>query len=517
MFAVFSYLTSNLHKIDTKMKKNFFRTLPKHWYIAIGMIVGIAFGVLFKVPSNDITISFVDGNSLRLQEWNLIAIQNNAKDSREFKPVDAGLLIKYVKTKIVPSQYYPNLFVYYNNGGYATYASVADIKKTPSIVSYIKPLGDMFLRLLGFVAVPLVLCSLIVGAASLKDIKQVGRIGLKTLTIFMVTTTLAIAIGLALANTIQPGLTLSPELKTQMLEASSSASLSEKMQQNLSIDLVDFVVSIVPKNPIDAMAKGEMIQIVFIAIFFGVALTMIPKEQSEKVIGVFDGISSTLIKMVEIIMNFAPIGVFALLAATVSDFGFEIVSTLAWYMITVLSGLLILILFVYAPMVRYYGGIPFKTFFSSIREVQAVAFGTSSSAATLPVTIDTVENKMKVPGSISRFVLPLGATINMDGTALYQGVATLFIAQVFGLHLDFTQQLTVVFTAVLASIGTAPVPGVGLVMLIIILRSVHVPVEGIALIMGVDRILDMCRTINNVTGDIATTIVVAKSEGVLTN
>jgi len=481
------------------------------------MIVGIAFGVLFKVPSNDITISFVDGNSLRLQEWNLIAIQNNAKDSREFKPVDAGLLIKYVKTKIIPSQYYPNLFVYYNNGGYATYASVADIKKTPSIVSYIKPLGELFLRLLGFVAVPLVLCSLIVGAASLKDIKQVGRIGLKTLTIFMVTTTLAVVIGLVLANTIQPGLTLSPEIKAQMLESANSVSLSEKMQQDLSIDLVDFVVSIVPKNPIDAMAKGDMLQIVFIAIFFGVALTMIPKEQSEKVIGVFDGISTTLIKMVEIIMNFAPIGVFALLAVTVSDFGFEIVSTLAWYMLTVIAGLLIIMLFVYAPMVRFYGGISFKTFFSSIREVQAVAFGTSSSAATLPVTIDTVENKMKVPGSIARFVLPLGATINMDGTALYQGVATLFIAQVFGINLDFTQQITVVFTSVLASIGTAPVPGVGLVMLIIILRAVHVPVEGIALIMGVDRVLDMCRTINNVTGDITTAIVVAKSEGVLTN
>jgi proton glutamate symport protein len=499
------------------MKKNFLRSLPNHWFISIGMVLGIVVGVLFKVPANDVTISFVDGTSVRLQEWNLVAIQNNAKDSKEFKATDVSLLIKYVKSNIVPSKSYPTLYVFYNNGGNASYGSVADIKKTPSIVSYIKPLGDLFLRLLGFVAVPLVLCSLIVGAASLKDIKQVGRIGLKTLTIFMVTTTLAITIGLVLANTIQPGLTLSPELKTQMLEASTSASLSEKMQQNLSIDLVDFVVSIVPKNPIDAMAKGEMIQIVFIAIFFGIALTLIPKTQSEKVVGVLDGISSTLIKMVEIIMMVAPIGVFALLASTVSDFGFEIVSTLSWYMATVLGGLVFMVVFVYAPMVRYYGGIPFGTFFKAIREVQAVAFGTSSSAATLPVTIDTVEKKLKVPNSIAGFVLPLGATINMDGTALYQGVATLFIAQVFGLNLDITQQLTVVFTAVLASIGTAPVPGVGLVMLIIILRSVHVPVEGIALIMGVDRVLDMCRTISNVTGDIATTIVVAKSEGVLTN
>ena len=498
------------------MKKNFLRNLPNHWFITLGMVLGIVVGVLFKVPANDVTISFVDGNSVRLQEWNMVAIQNNAKDSKEFKATDVALLIKYVKSKIVPSQSYPTLYVFYNNGGNASYGSVADIKKSPSIVSYIKPLGDLFLRLLGFVAVPLVLCSLIVGAASLKDIKQVGRIGLKTLTIFMVTTTLAITIGLVLANTIQPGLTLSPELKTQMLEASSSASLSEKMQQNLSIDLVDFVVSIVPKNPIDAMAKGEMIQIVFIAIFFGIALTLIPKTQSEKVIGVLDGISSTLIKMVEIIMMVAPLGVFALLASTVSDFGFEIVSTLSWYMATVLLGLIIM-MFVYGVMVRYYGGIPFGTFYKAIREVQAVAFGTSSSAATLPVTIDTVEKKLKVPNSIAGFVLPLGATINMDGTALYQGVATLFIAQVFGLNLDITQQLTVVFTAVLASIGTAPVPGVGLVMLIIILRSVHVPVEGIALIMGVDRVLDMCRTISNVTGDIATTIVVAKSEGVLTN
>ncbi len=499
------------------MKKNILRSIPNHWLITIGMVLGVLVGVLFKVPATDLSISFVDVNSLRLQEWSVVSVQTNLNDKKDFKPEDSQLLLKYIKSKVVPSVSYPSLFVTYNNGGKASYLSVAEAKKSTSIVSYIKPFGDLFLRMLGFVAVPLVLASLIVGAASLKDIQQVGRIGLKTLAIFMVTTTVAITIGLVLANTIQPGLTLSPEIKTQMLEASTSASLADKMQQNLSIDLVDFVVSIVPKNPIDAMAKGEMIQIVFIAIFFGIALTLIPKSKSAPVVSFFEGVSATLIRMVEMIMLVAPIGVFALLASTVSDFGFEIVSTLTWYIVTVLGGLLIMMLLVYAPMVRYYGKIPYKTFFSAIREVQAVAFGTSSSAATLPVTIDTVEKKLNVSPSIAGFVLPLGATINMDGTALYQGVATIFIAQVFGINLDITQQLTVVLTAVLASIGTAPVPGVGLVMLIIILRSVHVPVEGIALIMGVDRILDMCRTISNVTGDIATTIVVAKSEEVSTN
>jgi proton glutamate symport protein len=219
-----------------------------------------------------------------------------------------------------------------------------------------------------------------------------------------------------------------------------------------------------------------------------------------------------MIKMVEIIMKIAPIGVFALMASTIADFGFEILSTLVWYILAVIIGLLIQTVIVYPALVKFIGKFSVPEFFRGIRNAQAIAFSTSSSAATLPVTLDCVENNLKAPKKIAGFVLPLGATINMDGTALYQGVAAIFIAQVYGIDLGLSGQLTIIFTAVLASIGTAPVPGVGIIMLVMILQSVNIPPQGIALILGVDRILDMMRTVTNVTGDSAVTMAVAGSE-----
>ena len=288
-----------------------------------------------------------------------------------------------------------------------------------------------------------------------------------------------------------------------------------RIDQDISIDVVDYFVNLVPKNVIEAMAGAEMLQIIFFALMLGIALLFIDKEKAKRVTGFFDGIAEAMIKMVDLIMLIAPYAVFALIAATISVFGFGILKTLIWYVVAVVGGLAVQTFVVYPILLKLLTrGVSLSQFYRAMRPAQLLAFTTSSSAATLPVTIEQCE-KIGAPKSVTGFVLPLGATINMDGTALYQGVAAVFIAQVFGMDLTIAQQLTIVLTATLASIGTAPVPGVGIIMLIIVLRSVGVPETGVALILGVDRILDMCRTATNVTGDATATMFVASSEGVL--
>jgi len=259
-----------------------------------------------------------------------------------------------------------------------------------------------------------------------------------------------------------------------------------------------------------------MVQIVFFAVMVGLILTMIRKEKAAPVLNFFDGLSDVMIKMVDVIMIIAPIGVFALIASTVSEFGFEILETLIWYTLVVIFGLALHTFGTYGLLIRLLTKVKYSAFFKGIRRAQTIAFSTSSSAATLPVTMECCQDNLGISKSITSFVLPLGATINMDGTALYQGVAAVFIAQVFGFDLTISQQLTIVFTAVLASIGTAPVPGVGIIMLIIILKSVGIPQEGIALILGMDRILDMCRTVTNITGDALAASFIASTENEIT-
>jgi Na+/H+-dicarboxylate symporter len=257
------------------------------------------------------------------------------------------------------------------------------------------------------------------------------------------------------------------------------------------------------------------LQIVFFALMVGVSLTMIGKEKAAHVVGFFDGFSDLMIQMVDLIMKIAPYGVFALISATVGEFGFDILRTLAWYAGTLVVGFALHQFVTLGLLVKIFGGMNPRRFFRGIKEVMLIAFSSSSSAATLPVNMECCEKNLGVPKHIASFVLPLGATVNMDGTSMYQAVATVFIAQVYGTELNLAAQLTIVLTAVLASIGTAPVPGVGLIMLIIVLRSVNVPEEGIALILGIDRILDMCRTVLNVSGDAVVAVIISKQEGVL--
>lgn len=492
--------------------------LPKialHYQILFALIAGALFGAIFKIDQNKIIINLLSDNQVSIQiidNWESVSIKSvNNVDYviAHFDNINSNSLVKFFSNRTDKNKL--KLEFEISKEQIITVENINSISKEKTIAIRLKPIGDLFIRLLSFLAIPLVLSSLIVGASSLEDFKKLGRIGTKTFALYLATTAIAITIGLTIANLIAPGEKIETDTKNRLIAAYSDET-SDKIISNLDVDIVDFIVNIVPRNPFHALANGNMLQIVFFAVFFGLMLTFIKRESAEPVIGFFKGVSELMIKMVDFIMVIAPYGVFALIASTVADFGFEILSTLIWYILAVILGLAIQTLLIYPGMLKMFTKRRIKDFFLGIRDAQIIAFSTSSSAATLPVTMECLEENLKVPKKITGFVLPLGATINMDGTALYQGVAAVFIAQVYGIDLSLTDQLTIVFTAVLASIGTAPVPGVGIIMLVMILQAVHIPPEGIALILGVDRILDMARTISNISGDAAVTLSVAEGE-----
>ncbi|MEO0479291.1 MAG: dicarboxylate/amino acid:cation symporter [Planctomycetota bacterium] len=456
----------------------------------------------------------------------------------------------------------------------------------------LKPVGKIFLNLLKMIAVPLVFFSLVAGVASLNDTAKLGRIGGKTIGLYLGTTAVAITIGLIVVNLIGPGKGLDEATRnsllergrqekafervreqdasqrvdprvfalrqladglrraeeqagqvdtsagvdrTQLLEAAdrfdAAAELAEaRVKAELAEDssgggvsIVDELVKIVPTNPFESLATAEMLQVVFFSLLLGVALVRLAQTRPEvqKVVDLFQILADAVIDMVTLIMKIAPIGVFALLATLVTDLGRDvealqdIAGALLSYMAAVVLALALHGLIVYGSLLAIFTKVKPLSFLKAMAPAQLLAFSSSSSGATLPVTIRCVEENLGVDEEVSSFVLPLGATINMDGTGLYQGVAAVFIANVMGYDLDFADQVSIVLTAALASIGTAAVPGVGIVLLTIVLAKLNIPLEGIALILGVDRPLDMCRTVLNVSGDATVTTVVASSEGML--
>jgi proton glutamate symport protein len=385
------------------------------------------------------------------------------------------------------------------------------------VLTYIKPVGSAFIRLISMVVVPLVFTSLLVGTASLSDVRKLGRIGAKTLAYYLCTTTIAISIGLLLANVLRPGMGLSREVQTRLTESSAQDADARIEAAGKKPTVTDVLLNIIPTNPIEAFVEGKMLQIIFFALLTGICLTLIPANRSEPVINLFEGINDVIVQMVHLIMKLAPYGVFALVSAVVADFGLEILFLLLKYSIVVIVGLVLHVTIVYSSAIKLFSRQKIKTFFKGIRPAQLIAFSTGSSSATLPVTMECTERDLGVPREICSFALPLGATMNMDGTALYQGVSAVFIAQVFNMGLTFAQQLTIVLTATLASIGTAGTPGAGVITLAIVLKSIGVPLEGIAIILGAERILDMCRSVVNVTGDASCAVVVAATEGELKN
>ncbi len=392
-------------------------------------------------------------------------------------------------------------------------------------INYIKPIGTIFINALKMIAVPLVLASLIVGVSNLGDISKLSRIGSKTIITYLVTTVLAVTIGLGLVNLFQPGKSLPLETKENLMSLYVDAVGSKTMQaaELKEKSPLQPLVDIVPENVVEAAGdNASMLRVVFFAIIMGIALLQIPKGKAQPVIAFFDGLNDVIIKIVGFIMLIAPYGVFALMASLIVEIAGEnpdsavvLLLALLKYSLVVVGGLLIMVFLIYPLILKSFTKINYLDFFKAIRPAQLLAFSTSSSSATLPVTMRQVENEIGVSEEVSSFVLPLGATINMDGTSLYQGVAAVFIAQALGMDLSLVQQLTIVLTATLASIGSAGVPGAGLIMLIIVLESINVPAAGIALIIAPDRILDMFRTVVNVTGDAVVCCIVASTEGEL--
>jgi Na+/H+-dicarboxylate symporter len=390
---------------------------------------------------------------------------------------------------------------------------------------WIAPFGTVFLNALKLIAVPLVLASLVTGVASLSDLRKLSRIGGKTIAIYLATTTVAVTLGLLLVNVIRPGSQVPAEMRVE-LEQTYAADASTRQEGALAAQdrgPLQLLVDIVPENAFAAMMNNaNMLQVVFLALFLGIGLVQVSETQARPLLRVFESLTEVIIRLVDLIMLFAPIGVFALLAGTITsvagnDLGriVGLIGALGVYSLTVILGLSLQMFVVYPTLLRLFSPMRLKTFFAGLAPVQLVAFSTSSSGATLPLTMERARDKLGVSEEVASFVLPLGATINMDGTALYQAIAAVFIAQALGMDLTVVQQLTIVLTAVLASIGTAAVPGAGIIMLVIILEAIGVPSAGIALILGVDRILDMLRTVTNVTGDVAVATVVAASEGQL--
>jgi proton glutamate symport protein len=378
----------------------------------------------------------------------------------------------------------------------------------------IKPVGDAFINLLIMVVVPLVMASLIVGTASLGDLRKLGRIGLKTVAFYLAATAVAVALGLVAGEIFSPGAGLDPAVKASMLADYAGVSAEQLARATQKPTIGELLVRIIPRNPFKAMADTEFLQIIFFALLFGIALTILSEQRRKPVVDFLETVNDAMIVLVKLVMRVAPIGVFALIAAVAAQFGYGVLVTLLKYVLVTI-GTMVLFTVTFYPATLHFAGMSPAYFFKHFYEVMLFAFTTSSSNATLPINLQVSEEKLGVPNEIASFVLPLGATVNMNGTAIYQGVSTIFIAQVFGIDLGLTDLLTVVLTATLASIGAAGVPGIGFVTLTIVLLQLGIPAEGIALVVGVERILDMTRTTVNVTGDTVCAVLVAKTEGEL--
>lgn len=386
------------------------------------------------------------------------------------------------------------------------------------IGDWIKPFGTIFINALKLIAIPLILAALIKGISDLKDIASVSKMGIRTISIYIVTTVLAVSIGLAVVSIVKPGGSINPDTRNELVEAYGGEAEMKRQdaEKQKSAGPLQALIDLVPENIFSAASSNRnMLQVIFFSVFFGIGLILIPEEKSKTVKDFVDGFNEVILKMVDLIMLAAPYGVFALLAALVVEApSADLFAALGLYAFCVVLGLLLMI-GAYILLVKVFTGKSPSFFLNGIAPAQLLAFSTSSSAATLPVTMERVTEHLGVEEEVSSFVLPIGATINMDGTSLYQAVAAVFIAQAFGMELSFGTQLGIIATATLASIGSAAVPGAGMVMLVGVLGYAGIPEAGLALIFAVDRPLDMCRTVVNVTGDATVSMLVAKSQGKL--
>jgi len=381
------------------------------------------------------------------------------------------------------------------------------------ITNWVKPFGTIFINSLKLIAIPLILASLIKGISDLKDISKLSSMGGLTITTYLTTTVIAVSIGLLVVNGFKPGNTISDETRTELVQAYSNDADQKReiAQEKKESGPLQPLVDLVPSNFLGAASDNKnMLQVIFFSILFGIAMILIPETKSKPVKSFFDSLNDVILKIIDLIMLCAPYGVFALLASLIVEApNIDLLKSLLLYSVTLLAGLFIVII-VYLMIIKFFLRRNLKEFIDGILPAQLVAFSTSSSAATLPVTMDRVHNHLGVKKEVSSFVLPIGATINMDGTAVYQAVAAVFIAQAFGLELSLVDQLGIISTATLASIGAAAVPSAGIIVLVIVLAQAGIPEAGLALIFAVDRPLDMFRTVVNVTGDAMVSLIVSK-------
>ena len=371
------------------------------------------------------------------------------------------------------------------------------------------PVGKAFIKLIKMIVIPLVFSSLLVGTASMNNIKKLGNIGARTFVFYIVSTALAITLGLLIANMIRPGSDIPVEVQTELrydYEQEADEKVTRAVERPSTIDLL---LDIIPENPAQSMADGKMLQIIFFALMSGVAVTYLSGEKKKIILTFFEGITDITIKIVEVIMKLAPYGVFALVASVIGAYGTTIILTLLSYFVTTLLALLVHVFIFNSAVIKIFTNLRLSEFWRGIYPALLVAFSTSSSSATIPVSIECAEKNLNARSEVASFVLPLGATINMDGTAIFQGVSAIFIANIYGIELTLVDQFTIIFTATLASIGTAGAPQVGIIMLTLVLQSIGIPLEGIALILGVERFLDMARTTVNVTSDLSCTSLIS--------
>ncbi|MFO7894881.1 MAG: dicarboxylate/amino acid:cation symporter [Longimicrobiales bacterium] len=395
-------------------------------------------------------------------------------------------------------------------------ANVFGLEWLQAILGGIEPIGTAFIRLITMVVVPLVAASLLIGTASLGDLRKLGRIGGKTVAYYMTTTAVAVTIGIVLSNVVQPGSGIDEQTRDTLSEQFADQAGESMALAAEKPPVVETLLNMIPRNPVQAAAEMDLLPLIIFMILFGAAITLVEEEKKNAVLMFAEGVNDAVMVLIDWIMKLAPYAVFALIAAVVAQFGLDLLQSLLIYTLTVTAALLLHAFITYGSVIRFLVKMNPATFFKRIIEAPVVAFSTSSSNATLPVTMETAEEDVGISPEVSSFVLPLGATINMDGTAMYQAIATMFIAQIYGVGLGIGEQLTIVLTATLASIGAAGVPSAGIIILILVLNSVGLgghAAAGIALILGVDRILDMLRTAVNVTGDLTAASFVAVSEG----
>ncbi len=511
------------------------RKLALHWQILIGM----ALGVLWGIGANKIGYENTVGTAAYQPNEKMTAVNDTLLFSVKNLQTKRTDTLSYLLTNN-PNQQFNGYgiqqvgatavtFDFIKNVDHNKYSfkslvkpgvQVVEVKPDSSFTkNWIKPFGKIFVNMLKLIAIPLIIASLIKGVSDLKDISSLSKMGGRTLGIYLTTTVIAVSLGLLVVNLLQPGKSITEQTRTELLDgfaeqASAKKSAADKQKGTGPLQpLVDMV----PDNIFKAASgNGNMLQVIFFVIFFGIGLILIPEEKARPVKQFFDSLNDVILKLVDLIMLAAPYGVFALLAALIVESpSADLFKALIWYSLCVVAGLGLLIFAFYPTLVVLFTGRSYASFFKGIAPAQLLAFSTSSSAATLPVTMERVEEHLGVDKEVTSFVLPIGATVNMDGTSLYQAVAAVFIAQAFGMDLTMYQQLTIVLTATLASIGSAAVPGAGMVMLVIVLGAIGVPEAGLALIFAVDRPLDMCRTVVNVTGDATVALLVGKSVGKL--